>query len=260
MHGMVAIIDTEVGAGKGKVRCPLWPGRTWELLEGGNNKWDVLGALNDALQSKTPPVIGGTSAGLGLLGQVVYANIPGTSVLSSEVLANPFSPGRVRLAKGFLTIPLLKDVIADSHFDPTPKHDPLGRMGRLVVFMARMMSKGSEMPEELPGNQVALGLGVDASAAVLVDAAGNARVVGAANTFAYFLTTRLNPAAFVLKDTEAPGTPLTYAPVRVYRLAPEGTLKFAADAWAGTAGATTYQVQANKGVLQTYPRAGGSTY
>jgi cyanophycinase-like exopeptidase len=248
----------------GQVQAVFLPGgdqgRFFDLLMPNGQPTDLVTALNKALTATPALTIGGTSAGLAMLGQVIYANTPGTSVTSAGVLAKPFDPA-LRLVKPFLTVPLLTDVVTDTHFEQR------GRMGRLVVFMARMMNKlpagvaGPPRAEVLPGNQVALGLGVDPQTAVLVDAKGNGRVVGANNTsYAYFLAAPVRPAAFVLRDTKKPATALTYAAVRVYRLAPGGTVTFAPDAWAQFNGAITYQVQADNGVLKSFPKPGGNLY
>lgn len=49
---------------------------------------------------------------------------------SAEALGDPFGD-RVRLGREFLTVPGLEAMLTDSHFSEG------GRLGRLLVFMAR---------------------------------------------------------------------------------------------------------------------------
>jgi cyanophycinase len=89
--------------------------------------------LEDALQSlvaKNVP-IGGTSAGLHVLGEFVYTAL-NTSATSATTLANPYDRS-VTLGNDFLHLPNLNKVITDSHFSPRD------RMGRLVGFLARLV-------------------------------------------------------------------------------------------------------------------------
>lgn len=100
--------------------------------------------------------VGGTSAGLALLGDPIFSAERDT-VDSTEALQDPFGP-RVTLAERFLEAEPLEGIITDTHFSQRE------RMGRLLVFMSRE-----------PG---ARGLGVDEATAVLVDETGRGRVVG----------------------------------------------------------------------------------
>ena len=133
----------------------------------------VESAINDNIAAGKP--IGGTSAGLAVEGEFAYSaagDKPDDKNLSSaDVLANPYFE-RVTLAREFLKVPHLENLITDSHF---AKRD---RMGRTLGFLARIMKDGwSSSPREVA---------VDEKSAVLVEADGKARVVGTGKG-AYFL-------------------------------------------------------------------------
>jgi hypothetical protein len=78
-----------------------------------------------------PFTIGGTSAGLDILGQ--YVNVAhADSVTSAEALANPYNY-KIELGTKFMYIDILKGVITDAH---VLQED---RMGRICVFLGRLM-------------------------------------------------------------------------------------------------------------------------
>ncbi len=78
--------------------------------------------------------LGGISAGLAVQGQFVFTAMLDT-VKSPEALANPYDP-HVTLVRDFLSIPVLKGVITDSHFSQRE------RMGRSLAFLARIVQDG----------------------------------------------------------------------------------------------------------------------
>ncbi len=175
--------------------------------------------------------VGGTSAGLAVLGQFVYSAL-NASAASSTVLADPYHAS-VTLDRGFLDLPGLESVITDSHFVTRD------RMGRLVTFLARLV-QDSWVGE-------GRGIGVDERTAVLVDASGSATVAGSGN--AYFLRA---PAPAVCQ----PRTALQVSGVAVYRLAASGA--FNLRTWTGAGGAA-YRLSAASGSL-TSDQPGGSVY
>jgi cyanophycinase len=138
--------------------------------------------------------LGGISAGLAVQGQFVFTAMMDT-VKSPEALANPYDP-HVTLVRDFLSIPVLKGVITDSHFSQRE------RMGRSLAFLARIVQDGWA-PE-------AHGIGVDETTAVLVEADGHAKVVG--KNSAYFMTLDHRPEVCV------DGKPLTLRHVKVLKL------------------------------------------
>jgi cyanophycinase len=173
-------------------------------------------ALRDAVRRGIP--VGGTSAGLAVLGQYIYSarnDAPDGPDLTSEVaLGDPWAR-QVVIAPDLLGIPLLRDVITDSHFD-TRK-----REGRLLVFMARILAAGA--------TKTIRAIGVDERTALLVEGSGEARVVGVGSAELYE-STQTNPDC-------RPGTPLTFGPVQAARVASGGSAdlrNWAALAWAQT--------------------------
>lgn len=122
-------------------------------------------ALRDAVRRGVP--IGGTSAGLAVLGQYIYSaqnDKPDDADLTSgKALADPFYR-QVVIAPDLLGIPVLRGLITDTHFDT--RH----REGRLLVFMARILASGK--------TSTIRAIGVDERNAVLVDPDGHAQVIG----------------------------------------------------------------------------------
>lgn len=87
--------------------------------------------INNAIQQKNIAV-GGTSAGMAILGQYVFSAKNGT-VLSNESLANPFH-SKITIVNGFLKLNYLKDIITDTHYDNPD------RKGRHITFLARILN------------------------------------------------------------------------------------------------------------------------
>ena len=131
----------------------------------------VQTALNDAIQRGVP--IGGTSAGLAVMGEYIYTaqgDKPDDPNLDGKTaLADPYS-ARITLASGFLNIPILKDIITDTHF---ARRD---RMGRLLVFLARLNEPDGKPAE--PDAPKVRGIGVRRTSRVLLEPDGKAHVVG----------------------------------------------------------------------------------
>ena len=109
--------------------------------------------------------LGGTSAGLAILGEFVYGAMDGGSQTSPRALADPLGDGNT-IETGFLDFALLKGVLTDSHFRER------NRLGRLLAFMAKA--------ETLSAGRPVLGLGVDEDAALAVEADGRTRVYATA--------------------------------------------------------------------------------
>ena len=83
----------------------------------------VQTALNDAIRRGVP--IGGTSAGLAVMGEYIYTaqgDKPDDPNLDGKTaLADPYS-ARIRLAQNFLSIPILKNIVTDTHFATARSH------------------------------------------------------------------------------------------------------------------------------------------
>lgn len=127
----------------------------------------VADALNERIRAGA--VLGGTSAGCGILGQAYFTAKEGT-ITSAEALANPYDK-RVDLRRDdFLKQPLLANTITDMHYAARE------RQGRHLVFMARAFTDWGLKTR---------GIGVDEKTAVCVAPNGNVVVFGKGN--AYFL-------------------------------------------------------------------------
>lgn len=166
--------------------------------------------INEAIARGAP--IGGTSAGLAVLGEFAYSARNDT-VTSAEALANPFD-AKVTLERNFLSIPSLRGIITDSHFSARQ------RMGRTVAFLARIVHDG--------WRNAARAIGIDEATAVLVEADGKATVAGKGS--AYFLELAHEP-----EECE-PGKPLTVRNVSAYRLPAGPESRFDLKSWSGSGG------------------------
>jgi cyanophycinase-like exopeptidase len=188
----------------------------------------VQDAINENIAAGKP--IGGTSAGLAVLGEFAYGALgdkPDDNDLSSaDVLANPYFE-RVTVIRGFLRVPHLENLLTDSHF---AKRD---RMGRTLGFLARIMQDGwSKSPHEVA---------IDEKSAVLVEPDGKGTVVGTGKG-AYFLRPEQPP------DVCKSGQPLTLGKIRVYRVPASG--HFDLGSWSGDGGAA-YFLSVNRGRIES---------
>jgi beta-aspartyl-peptidase (threonine type) len=118
----------------------------------------VAQALDAHVRAGKP--IGGTSAGLAILGAWGYGALDGGSMVSEDALRDPLNPG-MTLVDGFLHMPFLEHVITDTHFGVR------NRLGRLVAFVADIRARG---------DADIVGLGVDEGAALCVDGDGIGRL------------------------------------------------------------------------------------
>lgn len=176
----------------------------------------------DAVIATGAPV-GGTSAGLAVLGQYMFSALKDT-IQSKDALQNPFDP-RVTVGRDFIKVPHLEGKITDSHFVAR------NRMGRLIAFLARISNDG--------WTRAPYGIGIDEKTAVLMEKNGNATVTG--RGAAYFLHAS-GPA-----QQCRPNTPLTYRDISVYRLR-AGAGQFDIASWIGSGG-TAYTLSAIDGVV-----------
>jgi cyanophycinase len=188
----------------------------------------VEDAIHEALRRGVP--IGGTSAGLAILGQFAFSAEHDT-VTSAEALENPFSD-KVSISEGFLELPQLRCLITDSHFS---RRD---RMGRLLVFLARIRNENH--CDEVRG------LGVDERTAVLLEPNNRARVVGEGS--AYLL--RLSTPAGLKAVSRA-----TVPPVAVIAVA--GGQNFDAKRWRGGPESAHYKLSITDGIVNATRSAHG---
>ena len=194
------------------------------LFFAGGDQWNYIrywkntpveDAIHELARKGVP--IGGTSAGLAILGEYSFSAEFDT-VTSAQAMADPFDK-RVAIERDFLRFPALKGWITDSHFMQRE------RMGRLIAFLART------------GAPV-LGVGVDERTALLVEPDGASRVVGGGSV--YFL----KPAAAA--EVCEPGRPLRYRNVPGIRV--RAGSEFHLQRWAG---GEAFEASVDNGVLTT---------
>lgn len=189
----------------------------------------VQNAIDGLIRRGVP--VGGTSAGLAVLGQFSFSAM-NDSAYSKETLANPFNE-RVTITSDFLDVPHLRDTITDTHF---VKRD---RQGRLLGFMARILNDGSAKEVR--------GIAVDERSAGLMEPDGGIRVIGTGRGVYFYRSNKL-------PEVCAPGKPLTFRDLPVYR-APAGAT-FDLVRWQGKGGAG-YALSVVAGAVTTNLQGGG---
>jgi cyanophycinase len=177
-----------------------------------------------------PAPVGGTSAGMAILGEFVYAAF-GESLTSVVALADPYAAD-VTLDRDFIELLRLRSVLLDQHLQERD------RIGRTIALLSRLQADGwSERPRAIAA---------DRETSLHVDpASGIAEVHATADhptPYVYFLA----PATAPLQCKA--GEPLTTGPVAVYRLGPGG--RFDLANWRGENG-VAYGLRAEAGVLQS---------
>jgi len=170
--------------------------------------------------------IGGTSAGLAVLGQYVYAAL-NASAQSDIVLQNPFDSS-VTLQSALFNVPLLANVLTDSHFQTRD------RMGRLLVFLARLQEDGMASAPRAIAVDEGSGVGVSADGATTTFGTG----VGA-----YYLSVAKNA-----KRVCEPNTPLTYSLVSTVHVTNGGD--FTLGSWTSTS-SSPYALSVSNGVVSS---------
>ena len=82
-----------------------------------------------------PAPIGGTSAGMAVLGEYVYSAEGKDSLTTADALKDPYTPD-LTLARGFLALPRLENVITDQHLQERD------RIGRTIALLSRLQQDG----------------------------------------------------------------------------------------------------------------------
>jgi cyanophycinase-like exopeptidase len=217
-------------------------------IAGGNqanyvNFWKnspMRAAINDLITTKKA-VVGGTSAGMAILGGAYFSALNG-SVTSAEALANPYDSYSTLGYGDFINYPLLKNVICDTHFNNPD------RKGRLMSFLARLVK-----------DQVVarpLGIACEEFVAVCVDSTGVGRVFGRVGRSAYFVQTNCELATNTPENCTS-GQPLTWnrngEALKVYVAAAttEGSATFNLKAWKAVTGGVWQNWSASNGVFST---------
>jgi len=178
-----------------------------------------------------PAPIGGTSAGMAIMGEFSYSAMSPESLTSEVALADPYAAD-VTLERDFLVLPGLRGVLTDQHLWERD------RIGRTVALMARLVQDGWATQ--------ARAIAADRETAVHIDpVTGTAQVFATADhptPYAYFMRTTHTP------ERCQPGQPLTIHDIEVYRLAPGG--RFDLAAWQGHGG-IAYALSVDHGQLRS---------
>jgi len=159
----------------------------------------VARAIDEAIRSGKP--VGGTSAGLAMLGGASYGAMDGGSIDSATALRDPAGPA-VAIVRDFLHMPFLAHVVTDTHFTARK------RLGRLIAFVARV--RATSDPN-------AIGLGVDQQSTLCVDARGIGRLLTDKGGFAWLV----QPAG---RAGVRAGAPLETPLVRLTGVGPSSTI------------------------------------
>lgn len=156
--------------------------RAEALWIAGGDQWNYVsywkdGPVGEAIRyliEEKKAVVGGTSAGMAVLGEAYFSAQNGT-ITSAEALTNPYAAKMALGYNNFLHSPFLHNLITDTHYD-----DP-DRRGRHVAFLARLATDH---------NDRFWGIASEEYTAVCIDTAGMARVFGGypqEQDYAYFL-------------------------------------------------------------------------
>jgi cyanophycinase len=173
--------------------------------------------------------VGGTSAGLAILGEFIYDGCTG-SVTSVQALDNPYHH-EITFTYGFFNFAHLEDLITDTHLVTRD------RMGRTLVFLARQIQDGHA--------QAAWDLAVNEGTSVVVDAHGRATVMGDGPAYLVYADHPVDASA---GEIVARAVPLTYRGYKIWRFQPGESFDLARRPTRGS-----YTVDVVNGVLSANP-------
>ncbi len=148
------------------------------FFEGGDQSryisWWTGTEVQSLLQGKVHNVtLGGTSAGLAILGNWVFSAEYG-SINSYEAMADPYAAA-VDIVNAFLHIPFLETILIDTHFQERD------RMGRMSTFLARILRDNNLPSASLPIVRV---LGVNEPTGIILNiTSGDIRLVGEGHAY-----------------------------------------------------------------------------
>lgn len=210
------------------------------LFIAGGDQWDYVNywkntLVEDAINylANTKKVtIGGTSAGLAVLGNNYYSAQFGT-VTTAQALANPYDRSVTICVNDFISVPYMQNIITDSHYTQRD------RQGRHITFLARLMKDFAYTSVK--------GIGVDEQTAVCIDDIGQGKVYG------------INSAYFIQNNADAAESCISRKPlnwiqgnqaVKAYKItgSPTGNGAFNANNWTFSGG-SQYFYYVNNGVL-----------
>lgn len=185
----------------------------------GGDQWNYISywrntpvdSLINIAVSERKIVVGGTSAGMAILGDVYFTAENGT-VSSATALSNPYATAVTIDSASFIDVPYMSGVITDTHYDSPD------RRGRHTVFLAKMfVDFGYEFP---------LGIACEEYVAICIDTLGIAHVYGGYPTYdeqAFFIQLNCEMNDMVLMpEVCSDGNPLTWsygqAVLKVYKV------------------------------------------
>jgi len=215
----------------------------------GGDQWEYISywrdtpidsLINLGLQARTLP-IGGTSAGMAILGGYYFSAENGT-VTSTEALSDPYNTYMTVDTLPFLRIPYLENVITDTHYDNPD------RKGRHLTFLARIYQDYG---------YIAKGIACDEYTAICMEPNGFARVFGEAPTYddnAYFIQPNC-ALPDVAPESCSPGLPLHWnlnqESIKVYKVqgTPTGDHTFTINDWEQQSGGEWQTWYIDNGVL-----------
>jgi cyanophycinase len=212
------------------------------LFIAGGDQWNYVNywkntpvedAINYLANTKNV-TIGGTSAGLAILGNAYYSAQNGT-ITSAKALADPYLKTVTLGANDFISAPYMQNIITDSHYTQRD------RQGRHITFMARLMKDFAFANIK--------GIGIDEETAVCIDQNGNGTVFGI--NAAYFLQNNAGPAETCLSKKPLHWLQNNQA-VKAYKIIGNatGNGNFNATNWTFSGG-VSYFYYVNNGVLVT---------
>lgn len=229
--------------------------RAEALWIAGGDQWNYVsywkdGPVGEAIRyliEEKKAVVGGTSAGMAVLGEAYFSAQNGT-ITSAEALANPYAAKMALGYNNFLHTPFLHNLITDTHYD-----DP-DRRGRHVAFMARLATDH---------NDRFWGIASEEYTAVCIDTAGMARVFGGypqEQDYAYFL--QMTCETPFLPENCAPNTALQWQrgnkALTVCKVAGknDGSNTFSLGDWKTTSGGAWENWWVEAGQLKTQAATG----
>lgn len=214
-------------------------GDQWNYISYWRNS-PIDSLINKAIAERNI-VIGGTSAGMAILGSHYFSAENGT-VTSATALNNPYAGTVTPDSTSFLDIPVLQNTLTDTHYDNPD------RKGRHTVFLARILTDEGI---------AAKGIACNEYTAVCIAPDGMAHVYGeypSYDEFAYFIQPNCE-IAMNEPETCLSGNPLTWnqsgAALKVYRVpgTMTGTHSFNLNTWVDGSGGTWYNWSVENGVF-----------
>lgn len=182
--------------------------------------------VEDAIHfvAEKPAPVGGTSAGMAILGQFAYSAMSDASLLSTTALTDPFHRD-LTIESDFLRLAGLENIITDQHLIQRD------RIGRTVALLAKIVHDGKASE----GRAIA----ADCETSVHFDPSTMEVTV-------HSTPDHETPYVYMLRTSQAPhvfdaNQPLSIAGVEVYRLQPDS--RFNLKSWSGSGGiAYTFDV------------------